>query len=105
MNRLTNKAFLQKVKESVHSIDPQADAYLFGSRARGNHRKDSDWDILVLTQKQLDLNLKYTFLDTLTELELKTAKVVNPVIRYKPDWPNYEVTPFYQNIKEEGVLL
>ncbi|WP_171062866.1 hypothetical protein [Larkinella sp. C7] len=35
MNRLTNKAFLQKVKESVHSIDPQADVYLFGSRARG----------------------------------------------------------------------
>ncbi|WP_185731323.1 hypothetical protein [Larkinella rosea] len=36
MARLTNKAFLQKVKESIHSIDSQADVYLFGSRAQGS---------------------------------------------------------------------
>ncbi|HAL80974.1 MAG TPA: hypothetical protein DCO83_01070 [Mucilaginibacter sp.] len=26
----------------------KAEAFLFGSRARGDNRKDSDWDILIL---------------------------------------------------------
>ena len=26
---------------------------LFGSRARQNHKKDSDWDILIITEKEL----------------------------------------------------
>ena len=34
---------------------------LFGSRARGNHREDSDWDILIVTEEKLDTRRKITF--------------------------------------------
>ncbi|GAB3932667.1 nucleotidyltransferase domain-containing protein [Larkinella terrae] len=105
MARLTNKAFLQKVKESVHSIDPQADVYLFGSRARGDHRKDSDWDFLVLTTKKVTWELKFTFSDQLNELELEAERVISSIIRSKEEWPNYEVTDLYQNILEDGKKL
>ncbi len=27
---------------------------LFGSRARGDFRKDSDWDILLITERELE---------------------------------------------------
>ncbi|RCR66934.1 nucleotidyltransferase domain-containing protein [Larkinella punicea] len=105
MNRLTNKAFLQKVKESVHSIDPQADVYLFGSRARGNHRKDSDWDFLVLTSGKVTRDLKSTIRDQLFELELDAEKVISTIIRSKEEWDDYEVTDLYQNIKDDGRQL
>jgi predicted nucleotidyltransferase len=105
MTRLTNKAFLQKVKETVHSVDPQADVYLFGSRARGDFRKDSDWDILVLTSKKVTRELKYTFSDQLNELELEAERVISPIIRSKEEWPDYEVTDLYQNIQEDGKRL
>ena len=105
MARLNNKAFLQKVKETVHSVDPQADVYLFGSRARGNHRKDSDWDFLVLTSKKVTRELKYTFSDTLNDLELEAERVISSIIRSKEEWPDYEVTDLYQNIQEDGKRL
>ncbi len=35
---------------------------LFGSRARGDSREESDWDVLVVTKNKLDKNKKYEFI-------------------------------------------
>jgi len=105
MPRVNQQAFLQSIRKAVHSVDPQAELYLFGSRARGNHRRDSDWDILVLTQQTRTLSLKYAILDKLTELEIQTGNVINAVIRQKEEWPTWSMSPFYRNVIEEGVRL
>jgi len=43
----------QTIKQTVSkSIDYQK-IILFGSRARGDHQEDSDWDILVLINEEL----------------------------------------------------
>ena len=34
---------------------------LFGSRARGDYREDSDWDILIVTKKKLDRDVFWDF--------------------------------------------
>ncbi len=34
---------------------------LFGSRARGEHKKDSDWDLLIVTSEKLDPDSKVNF--------------------------------------------
>ncbi|MBK7338020.1 MAG: nucleotidyltransferase domain-containing protein [Saprospirales bacterium] len=39
---------LQRIKESIRQVDPQAELILFGSRARNEERSDSDWDLLIL---------------------------------------------------------
>lgn len=40
------------IKEKMKSVMPQgSEAILFGSRARGDYREDSDWDILILLDK------------------------------------------------------
>lgn len=105
MARLNNKAFLKKVKETVHSVDPQADVYLFGSRARGDFRDDSDWDFLVLTSGKVTRDLKDTIRDQLFELELDAEKVISTIIRSREEWDDYEVTDLYQNIKDDGRQL
>ena len=47
---MSDELFLQEVKRYVREIDPQAEVWLFGSRARAEQRDhDSDWDFLVLT--------------------------------------------------------
>lgn len=43
------------IRQSISSVDPRAEVILYGSRARGNARKDSDWDILVLTDYKADI--------------------------------------------------
>ena len=39
----------QLIKRNISEIDPKAQIILYGSRARGNEHKDSDWDLLILT--------------------------------------------------------
>jgi predicted nucleotidyltransferase len=41
------------IKNTVREIFPDAQVMLFGSRARGDFRPDSDYDILVITSKEL----------------------------------------------------
>jgi len=41
------------IKNTVHEIFPDAQVMLFGSRARGDFKLDSDYDILVITSKEL----------------------------------------------------
>ena len=42
--------FLRKIRNRIRAIDGNAEVFLFGSRARGDNRYDSDYDILVLSE-------------------------------------------------------
>ncbi|MCB9036979.1 MAG: nucleotidyltransferase domain-containing protein [Lewinellaceae bacterium] len=44
----TKEQILSRIKESVNEIEPQSEIILFGSKARGDDRDDSDWDLLIL---------------------------------------------------------
>lgn len=46
-NDLTIEAAIVAAIDAAASVRPEA-IVLFGSRARGDHRPDSDWDVLVL---------------------------------------------------------
>ena len=51
-----------KIASSIHDKDPNAEAILFGSRARGDFKPDSDWDILILVNRQkVNNELEYKF--------------------------------------------
>ncbi len=47
------------VKQEVTKIDPKAEIILFGSRARGDFRMDSDWDFLVLLDHRQKILMQY----------------------------------------------
>jgi len=49
--KLIKEAILNVAKEYNVEIDK---IILFGSRARGDYREDSDWDILIITKEKLD---------------------------------------------------
>jgi uncharacterized protein len=55
---MVRKKFLNEVKQSLLSIDDKAIIILFGSRARGDASKDSDWDFLIVTHKTAGLDLQ-----------------------------------------------
>jgi len=40
----------KKIRDSISLIDSKAHIIVFGSRARGDARRESDWDILILTK-------------------------------------------------------
>lgn len=47
----TREYILSEIKKTLQTVAPNAKAMLFGSRARNDAREDSDWDILILIEK------------------------------------------------------
>lgn len=96
-----------KIAESIHSKDPNAEAYLFGSRARGDHRPDSDWDVLILVDEpQFTNELDEKFRQELYELEIESSQVISLIIYPKRFWKNkLKYSPIYDNVKNEGIRL
>lgn len=79
---------------------------LFGSRARGNARQDSDWDVLILLDKDRITPADHdAFTYPLRELGWETNQMVNPVMYTIKDWESKHFTPFYKNVMREGIAL
>lgn len=105
MNKKT-KDIAQVIRQYVNSIDPTAEVILYGSRARGDARIDSDWDILVLTDEQADLMTERKFRDKLYDLELETGESLSVFVYSKNDWHSKQrISPFYHNVIGEGIRL
>jgi predicted nucleotidyltransferase len=97
----------EKIKFRIKKKNPEAEIILFGSHARGQSHKDSDWDILVLlNQSTVSRIVEKEFRDDLFELELELGEPISTFVFSKNEWEQkYMVTPLYQNIKREGIYL
>ena len=40
------------IRDTIREAEPSAQIILYGSRARGDAREDSDWDVLVIVDKE-----------------------------------------------------
>ncbi|MDD4972196.1 MAG: nucleotidyltransferase domain-containing protein [Paludibacter sp.] len=104
---LSDKNILLKIKELVSLSEPTATVILFGSHARGENNKYSDFDILILVDSdKITYSDEKRIKDPLYDLEFETGKVISPVIISRNDWEKrHSITPFYKNIKAEGISL
>lgn len=97
----------QHIKKAIHEKNPDAEVILFGSHARGDWNENSDWDVLVLLdQEKVDRQMEREYQDALFDLELQIGEPITVYVFTKNDWElKHSVTPFYQNIAKEGILL
>jgi len=94
------------IRDYINILDPTADVILYGSRARGDERSDSDWDILILTNYAADLLTERKFRDKLYDLELETGEALSVFVYSKDDWQTKQnISPFFQNVSQEGVRI
>ena len=97
----------RKVKDAVHSVAPDAEVILFGSRARGDFGPDSDWDFLVLIDGTADWAASRPVHDALFDALLIEGIPVSCVVHSKSEWltPYSRATPFYKNVARDGVSI
>ena len=94
------------IKQVIGRIDSRAEIILYGSRARGTERIDSDWDILVLTEYPVDLIKERMFRNALYDLELETGEPFSVFVYSKNEWETKQIaTPFYFNVTKEGIKI
>jgi predicted nucleotidyltransferase len=95
------------IDKVIRQASPRkAHAILFGSRARGDARKDSDWDVLILLDKDrvtpADIDeISYP----IRELGWQIDEMINPIMFTTKEWEAKSFTPFYKNVMKEGVAL
>ncbi len=79
---------------------------LFGSRARGDYREDSDWDILIVTKEKLDTRTLNVFWGEL-EKELVYAGIIPEIIVVDKETFEKHRRPAYvfYYAEKEGVLI
>ncbi len=98
---------IQLIREKVNEIDNTAEVILYGSRARGDNKRDSDWDVMILLKRN-DVNKKVeqTFRHHLLDLELEIGVPISVFVYSKSDWEGkYSITPLFRSIKKEGILI
>ncbi len=83
---------------------------LFGSRARGEHARDSDADVAVLLRgsHQRLLPTKLAMADDAFDVLLETGVRIQPLPIWEDEWaaPNQYANPqLLQNISREGLRL
>lgn len=94
------------IRNYVNDVDSNAEIILYGSRARGDERADSDWDILILTNYATDFKTENKFRNKLYDLELEIGESFSVFAYSKTEWhTKQKITPFYQNVSQEGILI
>ena len=106
MKRNFNKVFSSLKKIAKTNLPAGAQVLLYGSRARGDADETSDWDVLIILDKdKLEKsdydNVSFPF----TALGWDLNERINTVLYTLKEWAASSFTPFYKNVNEEGVAL
>ncbi len=98
---------IAKIVKLARKEFPESEIILYGSRARGDNQKDSDWDLLVLIDApEVSFNREKKIIDDFYELELDMGEVFSPLIYRKSDWvEKYVHTPLFENVSREGIRI
>ena len=102
------KETLRRISSSLRERfrDDIVSVYAFGSRVRGDHDERSDFDVLVVVKRK-NPALEDEIVAIFVEEETKSGMSFTPVIK---DYRAFDLerkynSPFYNNIRREGILI
>lgn len=106
MEVVDTKNVIDLIRKTVLSVDPTARILLYGSRARGTARQDSDWDIIVLVNDP-DMNF-----DTRSDISydlwwkgLQIGEEINAFTYSTKQWETAPPSLFKYNVLKEHIEL
>ena len=104
--RAVDTDLLQRCKQAIRAVVPDADVILYGSRARGDAADDSDYDILVLVDRPADIAIHRRLISSIFPLE-EDGAVLTLSVHNRDHWNSRlcKAMPFHENVDREGVLL
>lgn len=102
----SRSSVLNLIRTIVRSSEPDASIILYGSRARGDAREDSDWDIVVLLNKPpMPHDERYAIAYELWDKGQDIGEEINTLVYTKDQWDSAPPSLFKYNVREEGIQL
>jgi uncharacterized protein len=101
------RIILKRCRDAIRGLDPSVEVILYGSQARGDVKPESDYDLLIVTDREATLRREDSFRRQLFPIELETGAVLTVILVSRKDWNSelYGAMPFYQNVVKDGVIL
>ncbi|GHT34621.1 hypothetical protein FACS18945_5780 [Bacteroidia bacterium] len=102
-----NQQIFDEIRTLKRQILPNEKVILFGSQARGDARPDSDWDLLVLLDKdKSNFNEDYgKYAYPFSEIGYKYSADISAKVYANKEWETRSFTPFYKNVQKDGILI
>lgn len=94
---------LRQIGEAT--LPPGTSLYLYGSRARNDSHEGSDWDIMILLNKERLNADDYGFGYPFREFGWDINEDINPTVFAKGHWEKYPFLPFYKNVEHDKIVL
>ena len=94
------------IRDTIREAEPTAQIILYGSRARGDARENSDWDVLIIIDKEstgladfrrVCYPVYYKGLDYGVE--------INPTLYTRKEWESAPPSMFKFNVTHEGIAI
>ena len=104
---MSSAKMIDEIKHVAKEVLPDhGKLYLYGSRARGDAREDSDWDLLILLNKpsittEDEDKIAYPFV----VVGWKNDAAVSPQLYTFDEWEARSFTPYYKNVEHDKLLI
>ena len=101
-----NQQIFKEIQTLKQQILPDEKVILFGSQARGDAHEESDWDLLVLIDKEKRTSEdydKYAF--PFDELGWNYGVAINAILYTQKQWEQGRIFPFFKNVMREGIEI
>ncbi len=105
---MDNNVIIEEIKKGAAEILPKGSrVVLYGSRARGDAREDSDWDlhILIPGEEKIPWSLRKKYAWPFADIGLMCDEIVNPRLYSIKGWIKRSFLPFYKNVEKEGIII
>lgn len=100
---------ISRIKETAARVLPKGSRLvLFGSRARGDFRSDSDWDlhILVPGMEKLPLSVANDLCWEFNQIGIfEFDEAIESFAYSASDWSKRKFMPFYKNVERDKIIL
>ena len=97
---------IELIKEiAARMLPANSSLWLYGSRARGDARPDSDCDLLILVDSDTITPQAESAAYELCLMGYDNNVEINPHIYQKNKWKGWSFTPFYKNVEQDKVVL
>jgi len=101
-----NRKILNEIKSIKRRIVPNGRVFLFGSQARGDAHPDSDWDLLVLLNKdKISYEDENRYAYPFAEMGWAYGTYISVKLYTENEWQLRSITPFYHNVQKDGVEI